>query len=242
MNDLTHNYGSSVVYHMDLEQGTDEWLEKRLGVLTASELKLIMTPSLKMASNDKERAHLYGLLSQRITKFVEPNFQSFDMMRGHIDEVDACIVYSENIAPIVECGFITNDKWGFTLGYSPDGLVGDDGAVECKSRKAQYQVRTIIEHVVDAKCQTIPAEYLLQHQGGMLISERQWMDFISYSGGLPMAVIRVHPDDAIQEAIVNCAGEFEIRLAAALEKYEGALLSDARLFPTERQVYEEISL
>ena len=43
-------------YHYDIEQGTPEWLSLRCGILTASEIKLIITPTLKVASNDKERA------------------------------------------------------------------------------------------------------------------------------------------------------------------------------------------
>lgn len=232
----------SVRYYHTLEQGTQEWLETRLGVLTASEVKHILTPTLKLAANDKERSHLYELLSQRITKFVEPHFMSEDMMRGHEDEVDACILYSKEREPVEQCGFITNDKWGFTLGYSPDGLVGSRGLVECKSRRPKFQVQTIIENVVDADGKTIPTEYVMQHQGGMLISERDWIDFISYSGGLPMAVIRVHPDPVIQNAIVEAAGAFEDRLAKALEKYTDATNSRPNLFATERKIYEEISL
>ena len=48
-------------YHRDLVQGSDEWLAARCGLLTASEMKLIVTTTLKPASNDKERAHLYEL-------------------------------------------------------------------------------------------------------------------------------------------------------------------------------------
>ena len=54
-------------YHYDIEQGTPEWLALRCGILTASEIKLIMTPTLKVASNDKERAHLFELIAQRST-------------------------------------------------------------------------------------------------------------------------------------------------------------------------------
>jgi len=232
---------STITYHNDLTQGSDEWLAARCGLLTASEMKLIVTPSLKMASNDKERAHLYELLAQRITGYVEPHYISDDMLRGMSDEMDACIAYAKHYHPLRNVGFITNNKWGFTLGYSPDGLVGDEGAVECKSRRQKFQVQTIIEHVVDGQSLTIPSEYLIQHQTGLAVSERKWIDFISYCGGLPMAVIRVWPDDKIINAIIEIAGEFEYRLATALMKFRGAHdLSNARLIPTERKVEQEI--
>lgn len=230
---------SSITYHDKIEQGTDEWLAARCGLLTASEMKLIITPTLKLANNDKERAHLYELLAQRITKYVEPRYISDDMLRGQEDEIYARAEYEDRFAPVAECGFITNDKWGFTIGYSPDGLVGDDGAIECKSRRAKYQVQTIIEHMGLARCETIPADYLIQHQTGMMVSERKWIDFISYSGGLPTAFIRVHPDHEIQDAIENAAGEFERKIAQKLAVYRDTV-AQYKLTPTERREAMEI--
>lgn len=229
----------NVTYHYGLIQGSDEWLAARRGLLTASEMRLILTPTLKLANNKDERTHLYELLAQRISGYVEPHYVGDDMLRGHVDEIDARILYDKHIAPVQDAGFITNNKWGFTIGYSPDGLVGDDGLIECKSRRQKYQVQTIIEHVATG-CETIPAEYLLQAQAGMLVSERKWLDFISYSGGLPMAVIRVHPDPVMQEAIVTAATAFEERLREKMSLYGRALASDARLIPTERKIYEDI--
>ena len=228
-----------IVYHHDLEQGSDEWLATRRGILTASEMKLIVSPGLKPTRNDKERAHLYELLAQRITGHVEPHFVTDDMLRGHEDEVEARILYGEQYAPVEEAGFITNGRWGFTLGYSPDGLVGDDGLIECKSRRQKYQIQTILENVGAG---TIPTEYLLQVQTGLLVSERKWLDFISYSGGLPMTTIRVLPDPEVQEAILDAASDFEARLSDKLARYRAVLASNARLIPTERRVEMEMHL
>lgn len=233
----------SVRTYQELQQGSDEWLAARLGVLTASEMKLILSPTLKVSKNAAQRAHLYEILSQRITQHVDSfNFMSDDMMRGHEDEVDACILYTKECAEVNHVGFITNDKWGFTLGYSPDGLVGDDGLIECKSRKPKYQVQTVLEHVVGGECETVPAEYMLQLQTGLLVSGRDWIDFISYSGGLPMIVIRVFPDLLMQEAIIAAATEFEAAVQEAMAKFNTALTSEHRLFPTERKEYEDISI
>jgi hypothetical protein len=222
-----------LVVYRDLVQGTEEWSKARLGLLTASEMHLIVTPTLKVASNEKERAHLYELLAQRISQYVEPFYESFDMARGAADEAMARFYYSEHIAPVEEVGFITNDRWGFTLGYSPDGLVGNDGLVEIKSRRQKFQVQTIIEN-------TVPPEHIIQCQTGLLVSEREWIDFVSYRDGLPMIPIRVYPDKAIHEAIINAAGEFENRLTARIDQYKDALAKNARLVPTERRVEEEI--
>lgn len=220
-----------VVYHNDVQQGSEEWHACRLGLMTASELKLVITPGLKLADNKDCRIHLYELLAQRVNRYVEPHFQSHDMERGNFDEGHAREKYSETYAPVVECGFITNDKWGFTLGYSPDGLVGDDGLIECKSRVQKHQMKTLIENVAKDE---IPDDFVIQVQSALLISERKWCDFISYSGGMPMAAVRVYPDPVIQEAIVTAATAFEARLTEAREIYDNLIASDARLIPTER--------
>ena len=222
-----------IKYHADLLQGSDEWLAARCGLLTASEMKLIVTPSLKAASNEKERAHLYELLAQRITSYVEPHYVSEDMLRGQEDEVDARILYSKHYAPVEDVGFITNDKWGFTIGYSPDGVVGNDGLIECKSRRQKFQVGTIVGF-------TVPDEYLIQCQTGLLVSERQWLDFISYSGGLPMVTIRVFPDAKIQAAIVEAAAAFEERIETTKRQYFARLQGNPALIPTERKIIQEM--
>jgi hypothetical protein len=222
-----------VKYHPELVQGSDEWFAARCGLLTASEMKLIITPTLKIASNDKERSHLYELLAQRITKYVEPHYVSDDMLRGHEDEVEARIEYAKHYAPVEDAGFITNDRWGFTIGYSPDGLVSDDGLIECKSRRQKFQVQTIIEG-------EMPDDYSIQIQTGLLVSQRKWCDFISYSGGLPMTTIRVLPDLEIQSAIVAAASAFERRLAEKMEQFKTAMASAARLIPTERKIVQEM--
>lgn len=224
----------TITYHGELIQGSDEWLDARCGLLCASEIKHVITPTLKAANNDKTRAHLYELLAQRITRYVEPMYVSDDMLRGVEDEFYARQAYAEHHAPVEQVGFITNDRWGFTIGYSPDGLVGKDGLIEIKSRRQKYQVQTIIENLTGG---TIPADYVMQCQTGLLVSEREWLDFISYSGGLPMAVVRVWPDDAVQGAIIEAAAAFEAKLAECLEIYRSASVG---LIPTERRIEQEM--
>lgn len=224
-----------IIHHPELIQGSDEWLAARCGLLTASEMKLIVTPTLKPASNDKERAHLFDLLAQRITGYVEPAYVSDDMLRGQQDELDARALYAERYAPVREIGFITRDFGGFRIGYSPDGLVGERGLIECKSRRQKFQAETIIAHEV-------PAEYLIQIQTGMMVSGREWCDFVSYCAGMPMVTIRVEADEAMQAAILDAATAFEERLAVRLAQYRGRLASGARLIPTERKIEEEMFL
>jgi hypothetical protein len=230
----------TITYHRDLVQGSDEWLAARRGLLTASEFERILTPTLKIASNAKERQHVWELAAQRISEHVEPQYVSDAMLRGHEDEVAACDLYRKHIAPVQLCGFVTNDKWGFTLGCSPDRLVGDDGMVEVKSRCQKYQVQTIVEEYTgDAR---IPEEFVLQVQGELLVTERKWCDFISYSGGLPMMVTRVLPDPKVQDAIVEAAAKFEARINEVVADYHAALDSWPLVIETERRIEQEMHL
>lgn len=221
----------------DLVQGSEEWLQARLGLLTASEMKLIISPKmLRPAKNDKSRAHLYELLAQRLSGYIEPHYIGDDMLRGREEEELAREVYEEQYAPVSQVGFITNSRWGFTLGYSPDGLVGDDGLIEAKSRRQKYQVETIV-------ADEMPEDYIIQVQAGLLVSERRWCDFISYCGGMPMFTKRIYPDADVQGAIVEAATAFEADLSSKRTEYEMRLIAAAdRLIPTERVVEQEITI
>jgi predicted phage-related endonuclease len=222
-----------VQIHCDYDQGSQKWLEARCGLLTASEFDRILTPTLKIADNPKSRAHLWEMAAQRISGYVEPQYISDAMLRGQEDEILARELYSKHYAKVDVCGFVTNSKWGFTLGCSPDGLVGDDGLIEVKSRCQKYQVETI----VDGK---MPDEYLLQVQGELLVTERKWCDFISYCGGLPMVTMRVFPDEQVQAAIVDAAAKFESRINEVVADWFATLKGDALLIPTERTIEQEM--
>jgi len=222
----------TITYHTDLLQGSEEWHQIRCGILTASEVKHILTPTLKIANNDKTRQHVWEIAAQRITGYTEPSYIGDDMLRGWEDEIKARDLYSQTRAAVAEVGFITSDDLGFVMGYSPDGLVGDDGLIECKSRRQKYQVQTISEG-------TVPDEYMLQLQTGLLITGRKWIDFISYSGGLPMFTCRVLPDAEMQAAIVTAATEFEARVVQAVRSFHDNVAAHG--YPsTEREVVQEM--
>lgn len=223
----------TLTIHGDMEQGSDEWRAARCGMLTASEMRLIVTPTFKPASNEKERAHLYELLAQRITQYVEPHYIGDDMLRGQEDELDARALYARHYAPVTQCGFMVRNIDGLRIGYSPDGLVGDDGQIECKSRRARFQVETLVSG-------EMPAEYVAQVQTGLLVSGRAWCDFVSFSGGLPMVTIRVFPDAVVQQVIIDAARAFEDRLAEKLARYNDALAAGGRLIPTTRRIEQEM--
>lgn len=223
----------SIKIHNEYVQGSEEWYAARCGLLTASEMKLIITPTLKIAVNDKSRSHLHELLAQRITRYVEPSYIGDDMLRGMDDEIHARELYAKHFSPIEQVGFVTNDEWGFELGCSPDALIGSDGILEIKSRKQKFQIATIIDG-------EMPDDYAIQVQTELLVTGRSWCDFISYSGGLPMIPIRVYPDDKILAAIVEAARAFEAKLAEKMVAYDAELKINKRLIPTERRIEQEM--
>jgi hypothetical protein len=226
--------GAHIRIYPNVIQGSDEWLAMRCGLLTASEMKLVITPTLKAAANDKERAHVAELAAQRITGYVEPQYVSDDMLRGRDDEIEATNLYGKTYHPVESIGFITNDRFGFTIGYSPDAkLLGKNAGIENKSRRQKFQVDTICNL-------EMPSDYVIQLQTGLLVSEWDWIDFNSYSGGLPMITLRIWPDPVIQEAIVNVAGECERRICERVARYHEVLASDALLIPTERRIEQEM--
>jgi hypothetical protein len=217
----------------DLIQGSDEWLEQRCGLVTASVVgKLLTASTVRPANNDYSRALTAQLVAERITGHVDPVYVSDDMLRGQEDEPRARDLYSEKYAPVRESGFLVRDDWGFRIGYSPDGLVGDSGLIEIKSRRPKKQLTTILDDQV-------PAENMAQLQCGLLVSGRQWIDYVSYCGGMPMYVRRVEPDQRWFDAIVTAVALFEDTAAEMIAAYEAAA---AGLVMTERAVDLDIML
>jgi hypothetical protein len=216
----------------DLIQGSEEWLEQRRGIVTASAVGRLLTSTGRVASNDYSRALTMQLVAERITGWVDPVYVSDAMLRGTEDEPRAVEVYSEHFAPVATTGFMVEDKWGFRIGYSPDGLVGDDGLIEVKSRASKKQVQTVLTDEV-------PTENFAQLQCGLLVSGREWCDYVSFCGGLPLYVKRVVPDQRWFDAIVEAVSTFEDAAAEMVVAYGKAT---AGMPMTERFIDLEMTL
>ena len=210
----------------DLIQGTDEWLDARRGIVTASVVGQLITPkTIKPAANDYSRALTTTLVAERITGWTDPVFVSADMFRGTMDEPIARDAYSRHVGkPVVELGFMICDDWGYSIGYSPDGLVGGDGLIECKSRRQKKHLSTIL-------ADEVPLENMAQIQCGLLVSGREWCDYVSFSGGMPLWIKRVTPDVRWFAAIVLAVETFEMDAALMVAAYT---VSVAGLPMTER--------
>lgn len=201
----------------ELEQGTPEWLAARCGIVTASIVNdLVTAKTLKVAANDTSRGRTALLVGERLTGRSEPVYPSRDMDRGTYEEPFAREAYSEHYAAATEVGFMVRDDWGFKIGYSPDGLVGDDGLIEIKSRAPKKHIATILTDEV-------PAENMAQLQTGLLVSGRKWIDYVSFCGGMPLYVKRVLPDPAWQAVIVQAVTILEASAGQMIADYTKAV-------------------
>jgi putative phage-type endonuclease len=222
----------TLIVHPELEQRSEEWYAVRRGLVTASAVGQLLTATLKVANNDSARGLTALLVTERITGWTEPTFISADMWRGIDHEPLARGYYAEHHAPVREVGFMTEDRWGFTIGYSPDGLVGDNGLIEIKCPRAKGHVQTIL-------ADKVPDAYMAQCQTALLVSGRDWLDYVSFSAGLPLFVKRVEPDPVWHNAIRDAVDAFECRAALMLAAYRNATRG---LPATERVVELEMSL
>ena len=201
----------------ELEQGTPEWLQARAGILTASTIgQLITTKTIKPAMNDRSRGLCQTLIAERITGHVEPVHPNRAMARGTLLEPEARRIYSEQTGQDVdEVGFARLDTDTYTLGSSPDGLVGETGGIEIKSPSAKVHVSTVLSGA-------IPDYNRAQVQAFLHVTGREWCDFISYLPGEPLFIIRDHPEERWQKAIVSAAEQFEETARSAVARYETA--------------------
>ena len=226
----------TLTIHETLEQGSDQWFEARRGLMSASELNLILTPTLKLANNDKTRTHAFELAAQRLSGYTEPSYVGDNMLRGWADEIKARDRYSEEIKPVTEVGGMCRYFGSFKLWASPDGLIGDDEGLEVKSRIQKHHLATIASNEV-------PQEHMLQVQANLLVSGRAVWNYVSYCGGWPMWIIRVEPDHVAQQAIIDACEAFEGKVQEVMSVYQERIdkLGDAVIM-TEREIEQEIYL
>lgn len=196
-----------------------------LRALAASTLPPVYAP----ATHDTAKRTIATLVAERINGWSEPVFVNSDMQRGVLDEPVARKAYSDHFkVPVREVGLVVRDDWGFRIGCSPDGLVGDDGGIECKSRRAANHLATVL-------ADEVPVENMAQIQGCLLATDRKWWDYVSFSGGMRLWVKRIYPDPDWQRAIVETVETFEMRAAEMESIYRQAVEG---LPMTERSVYD----
>ncbi|MEM1271791.1 MAG: lambda exonuclease family protein [Bacteroidota bacterium] len=185
---------------INCKQQTAEWWQARRGVPTASEFKRICTPK-KWQYADGAVTYAQELIAELYDPFYgcHEDYVSAAMAHGSAIEPEARRFYEFNQGVQVEqVGFCTTDDG--LLGCSPDGLVGDDGGIECKAPKIHTHIRWLLDGGV-------PPEHLAQCHGFLVVTGRQWVDFLSYCPQLPELLVRVERDEKTQQ-LAGCLNEF----------------------------------
>lgn len=170
----------------DLQQNED-WVTQRLGRFSSSQLwRLMSEPKLKAdkeAGNLSEGALTYvkECVAERITGHrAKEDFNSRFTDWGNDHEPIAKGIYQHlQKVEVYDSGYI---PFGENFGGSPDGLIGENGIIEIK---CPYTITAHLEHMITSDMKSDLKEYYWQCIGYLLITEREWLDFVSYSPNFP---------------------------------------------------------
>lgn len=158
------------------EQGSEEWHKARLGKLTASRAGDIMKKQRNGQPYATRKNYLTELALERITQEIPEQVESEAMRNGTELERVAALAYSFATGNETEqTGFWHND----TYGASPDDLiVGKNGGVEYKNPMASTHYQTLQD-------QTIPEHYYWQIIQCLLVTGRDFWDYVSHCPAFP---------------------------------------------------------
>jgi len=190
-------------------QGSEEWLEARLGRVTASCFSDVMARGQGIT----RLKYMRRIVAERLTGKPIESYFNRDMELGTELEPFARMEYEAQTGNLVqEVGFIQHAT--LLAGSSPDGLIDDDGGLEIKSVKPTVQIETIERG-------GYPYEHAAQVQGNLWILGRQWWDFVSYSPDMPEQLrLYIYRVERNEEYIQNLEAEVVKFLAEAEEMYQ----------------------
>lgn len=183
---------------IDVVQGTKEWLDAKVGIPSASNFSRILTPkTMKPSSSMAGYAH--ELLAEQILGRPLDDATSEFMQRGTVLEKHARDWYSlQKDVDVEQVGFLLTDDR--RAGCSPDGLIGSVGGLEIKCPSAAVHIGYLLGEAGE--------KYRCQVQGGMLITDREWWDFVSYNPDLPSALVRFNRDETFIKALSSAVNQF----------------------------------
>jgi putative phage-type endonuclease len=175
---------------IDHPQGSPEWLQARVGLVTASRVADIIART-KSGPSTSRANYLGQLVAERLTgQSAEDGYTNADMQRGTDLEPAARFAYECKTGALVQtCGLVLHPA--LQAGASPDGLVADDGLIEIKCPRTH----THIDYLEAGKP---PAKYLPQMAWQCICTGRAWVDFVSYDPKMPerlqLFVVRYAPE------------------------------------------------
>lgn len=186
-----YNGIGNIMQIIDCQQGTDEWFEAKLGVVSTSNFSKVLN------KGSGRKLYMRKLAAERLTGVTQVSYSDGNMEAGQTLEPAARGYYELLHDCIVdEVGFVKRDEW---TGCSPDGLVGTEGEIEIKCPIPS----THIENILRGKMQTV---YTPQVQGQLWVTDRKWCDWISYCPSMPRRLfcVRVFRDEEyIKELAIN---------------------------------------
>jgi hypothetical protein len=146
-------------------QGSEAWLESRLGRPTASNFGKLITPTGK-ASTSAE-GYINELIAQKITGEIPEFFKSEAMQRGNDLEASAKALYEfTRDVEVVEVGLCLHDS--LECGASPDGLINDDGGIEVKAPLPHTHVSYLRDGRYPGKVYSTGAGLFVDNREGMV--------------------------------------------------------------------------
>lgn len=170
---------------IEAEQRSNEWFKARLGIPTASCFSHIIT-TLGKPSTQRTK-YMYKLAGERVAQSSEEGYQNAAMLRGIELEEEARKFYElTSNAQVKQVGFCLSDCGRY--GASPDGLVEDKGQIEIKCPSLAVHVSYLMDG-------SLPSDYFQQTQGQLLVTGREWSDFISYYPGIKPLKVRVQREE-----------------------------------------------
>lgn len=167
---------------INVQQGTAAWLSARVGLVTASRLKDVMA---KRKNGTAEMAcrvdYRMELICERLTQKAAEHYVSPEMDHGTAQEPFARAAY-EVMADVMvdEVGLVLHPTLDYSAA-SPDGLIGDDGAIEIKAPKTAT-------HLAWRMADVVPEEHRDQMQWVMACCDRKYCEFISFDPRLPQGL------------------------------------------------------
>lgn len=193
---------------VDVEQGSAEWFKARMGRATASEFSTVLAKGKGGGESLTRKKYLYQLAGEIISGEPAVSYENADMARGKKLEPEARAAYAflKDAEPKL-VGFVVNE----VAGASPDSFLGDNGALEIKTKAAHLMVECIDKG-------EFPPEHKAQCQGVLWVAEREWIDFVAYWPGFPLFVRRAHRDEIYIAALARAVGEFNAELAEIVAK------------------------
>jgi putative phage-type endonuclease len=165
----------------DIIQGTPEWLQLRLGHVTASRVADILAKT-KTGPSASRQNYLIELAIQRVTGVVEESYKNEAMIRGTEEEPKARQAYELLTETFVEEVPFVKHKTIEWFGCSPDGIIkNNDGTYNLLEIKNPNSVT----HWSYIKEGEPPTKYKIQMMAQMACTGAQWCDFFSYDSRMP---------------------------------------------------------